>query len=93
MGSVRHLVAVVKGIVSILFTCYIRDAEIWFSRFFIAPQPERYTEVLSPDEETGGWFLFNDFMVQRVPEDEALSFPGKWKVRELVIIIMWFMSD
>lgn len=33
------------------------------------------------DEEEDGWYLFNDFAVRRVSEDEALSFPGKWKVR------------
>ncbi|KIK63543.1 hypothetical protein GYMLUDRAFT_40586 [Collybiopsis luxurians FD-317 M1] len=33
-------------------------------------------------QEEGGspWYIFNDFVVHNVPEEEALSFPGKWKV-------------
>lgn len=27
------------------------------------------------------WYIFNDFMVRNVTEEEALSFPGTWKVR------------
>ena len=27
-----------------------------------------------------GWHLFNDFSVRAVTEEEALSFPGTWKV-------------
>ncbi|KAI0059101.1 PAB-dependent poly-A-specific ribonuclease subunit PAN2 [Artomyces pyxidatus] len=26
------------------------------------------------------WYLFNDFVVQNISEEEALSFPGQWKV-------------
>lgn len=26
------------------------------------------------------WVLFNDFVVRSIPEEEALRFPGKWKV-------------
>lgn len=33
------------------------------------------------DSKTGlSWHLFNDFLVRPVSEQEALSFPGKWKV-------------
>ncbi|KAG8217260.1 PAB-dependent poly(A)-specific ribonuclease subunit PAN2 [Butyriboletus roseoflavus] len=28
----------------------------------------------------GPWFLFNDFVVRNISEDEALSFPSTWKV-------------
>lgn len=28
-----------------------------------------------------GWYVFNDFLVKAVSEEEALSFPGTWKVR------------
>lgn len=38
----------------------------------VAPDPET--------DEAGGWYLFNDFLVRRISEDEALSFPGSWKV-------------
>ncbi|GAO46990.1 hypothetical protein G7K_1204-t1 [Saitoella complicata NRRL Y-17804] len=37
---------------------------------------------LSP-EQTGNespWYLFNDFLVKNVSEEEALGFPGAWKV-------------
>jgi hypothetical protein len=27
------------------------------------------------------WFVFNDFVVRNISEEEALSFPDKWKVR------------
>lgn len=27
-----------------------------------------------------GWYLFNDFSVREIHEEEALSFPGTWKV-------------
>ncbi|RDB20983.1 PAB-dependent poly(A)-specific ribonuclease subunit PAN2 [Hypsizygus marmoreus] len=30
------------------------------------------------------WFLFNDFVVRNISEDEALSFPDKWKVPAIV---------
>ncbi|KAI9568994.1 PAB-dependent poly-A-specific ribonuclease subunit PAN2 [Boletus coccyginus] len=41
--------------------------------------------VKVPEEEAqpdlkGPWFLFNDFVVRNISEDEALSFPSTWKV-------------
>jgi hypothetical protein len=39
------------------------------------PEAEERTDLQSP------WFVFNDFVVRNVSEEEALSFPGKWKVR------------
>lgn len=33
------------------------------------------------DEGASPWYIFNDFVVRNVPEQEALSFPGRWKVR------------
>lgn len=27
-----------------------------------------------------GWHVFNDFLVRPITEEEALSFPGTWKV-------------
>jgi PAB-dependent poly(A)-specific ribonuclease subunit 2 len=35
-------------------------------------------EELPPDA-TSPWYLFNDFLVRNISEDEALSFPGVWK--------------
>ncbi|GAA96870.1 uncharacterized protein L969DRAFT_87898 [Mixia osmundae IAM 14324] len=32
------------------------------------------------DERAGTWHLFNDFLVKAVSEDEALGFPGSWKI-------------
>lgn len=33
------------------------------------------------DADNGSpWFIFNDFMVHNISEQEVLSFPGKWKV-------------
>jgi PAB-dependent poly(A)-specific ribonuclease subunit 2 len=38
------------------------------------PEAEVREDLTSP------WFLFNDFVVNNITEDEALSFPGQWKV-------------
>jgi hypothetical protein len=37
-----------------------------------------------------GWYLFNDFVVQRVSEAEVLSFSGTWKViiRSITLFIL-----
>jgi len=32
-------------------------------------------------ELSSPWFLFNDFVVKNISEQEALSFQDKWKVR------------
>ena len=32
-----------------------------------------------PPEAKSPWYLFNDFLVRNITEDEALSFPGMWK--------------
>jgi PAB-dependent poly(A)-specific ribonuclease subunit 2 len=32
-----------------------------------------------PDDGKSPWYLFNDFLVRNISEDEALSFPGTWK--------------
>ncbi|KAJ3807230.1 ubiquitin carboxyl-terminal hydrolase-domain-containing protein [Lentinula aff. lateritia] len=32
------------------------------------------------DEGASPWYIFNDFVVRNVPEQEALSFPGRWKI-------------
>ncbi|XP_006458223.1 hypothetical protein AGABI2DRAFT_183307 [Agaricus bisporus var. bisporus H97] len=35
---------------------------------------------------TSPWFIFNDFVVNNVSEDEALSFPDRWKVPAIVYL-------
>jgi len=40
----------------------------------LVPEAERGADSTSP------WFLFNDFVVNNISEDEALSFPDRWKV-------------
>lgn len=42
-----------------------------------------------PEEEIQGayfspWFVFNDFTVKNITEQEALAFPGSWKVSQYV---------
>ncbi|KAF5324935.1 hypothetical protein D9611_004584 [Ephemerocybe angulata] len=32
------------------------------------------------------WFIFNDFMVQNMAEQDVLSFPGKWKVPSILYL-------
>ena len=75
-----HLVAIVKG------SHFIRPI-VFLSEYVIVPEAEGQEGLLSP------WFVFNDFSVQNISEEEALSFPGKWKVRirfmlEIVVLTM-----
>jgi hypothetical protein len=69
-----HLVAIVKGkqlyFYSTRFTNFVPKP-------VTVPEAEHLEGLISP------WFLFNDFLVQNISEEEALSFPGKWKVRHL----------
>lgn len=78
MGTVRHLVAIAKGETYCLF----RLLHLSYSAPIQAPPPEPLMMMMmdEDDEEEDGWYLFNDFAVRRISEDEALSFPGKWKV-------------
>jgi PAB-dependent poly(A)-specific ribonuclease subunit 2 len=62
-----HLVALVKGKHS------IRPVEL-LPEYVSVPEAEHREDLLSP------WFVFNDFSVQNISEEDALSFPGKWKV-------------
>jgi PAB-dependent poly(A)-specific ribonuclease subunit 2 len=70
-----HLVAIVKGKHS------IRSIEL-LPEYVTVPEAEDREDLLSP------WFVFNDFSVQNISEEEALSFPGKWKVRQLYVLKM-----
>ncbi|BGP38499.1 poly(A)-specific ribonuclease [Rhodotorula kratochvilovae] len=46
-----------------------------------APHLVSLTRVSDEEQKPGSsWHLFNDFLVRPVSEDEALSFPGKWKI-------------
>ncbi|KAL7004824.1 poly(A)-specific ribonuclease [Cystobasidiomycetes sp. EMM_F5] len=38
------------------------------------------TLVKRKDGAATGWYLFNDFLVKPISEEEALSFPGTWKI-------------
>lgn len=40
-----------------------------------APDAERENKSTSP------WYLFNDFVVENISEEEALGVPSSWKVR------------
>ncbi|KAI0293442.1 PAB-dependent poly-A-specific ribonuclease subunit PAN2 [Russula brevipes] len=44
------------------------------------PETEHVEGLLSP------WFVFNDFSVRNISEEEALSFPGKWKVPAIIYL-------
>ncbi|KAK7689093.1 hypothetical protein QCA50_007784 [Cerrena zonata] len=37
-------------------------------------------ESTQQGDEDSSWYIFNDFSVQNISEEEALSFPGSWKV-------------
>lgn len=43
-------------------------------------------KVIDSKGSEAGWHVFNDFLVQPIPEEEALSFPGIWKVSNRVSI-------
>jgi hypothetical protein len=44
------------------------------SNVVLVPEVDRQPYLKGP------WFLFNDFVVHNISEDEALSFPSTWKV-------------
>lgn len=46
------------------------------------PEAEGRDDLASP------WHLFNDFVVKNISEQEALSFPGRWKVRSAAAVQM-----
>ncbi|KAK4051846.1 poly(A)-specific ribonuclease [Microbotryomycetes sp. JL201] len=86
--------AVVKQDTSISVTCLQRDQEappssiVYELRAMVAQiQPEddpshlvALAQVNSGESAEASWHLFNDFLVRPVSEDEALSFPGTWKI-------------
>ncbi|KAJ7581374.1 ubiquitin carboxyl-terminal hydrolase-domain-containing protein [Mycena floridula] len=59
-----HLAAIVKG------------------KSYFLDQSRLLTCSIVPEAEgdASPWYLFNDFQVRNVTEEEALSFPGRWKV-------------
>eukprot|EP00002_Diphylleia_rotans_P036131 TRINITY_DN7932_c0_g1_i4.p1 TRINITY_DN7932_c0_g1~~TRINITY_DN7932_c0_g1_i4.p1 ORF type:complete len:1142 (+),score=203.09 TRINITY_DN7932_c0_g1_i4:256-3681(+) len=42
--------------------------------------PEYYTNMHGDPNSQPGWYLFNDFTINSVPEDEVLSFSCAWKI-------------
>jgi hypothetical protein len=64
-----HLVAVVRG-KHFIFIASNKTKRI----YCVVPEAEEHADLQSP------WFVFNDFVVRNVSQEEALSFPGKWKV-------------
>ena len=49
--------------------------------------PHLVAQVKIPQDELdpssdSPWYLFNDFLVRSIREEEVLSFKGKWKVRK-----------
>lgn len=34
--------------------------------------------------QTGDWYLFNDFLVRQIPEDQALHFDSAWKLPSII---------
>lgn len=64
-----HLVAIVKGEPFILAVANAIPTEN-----DVVPEAEGRPNLKS------AWFLFNDFVVRNISEEEALSFPSTWKV-------------
>ena len=69
-----HLVAIVKG------KCFALCTKSNPESSAAVPEAEDIEGSFSP------WFVFNDFSVQNISEEEALSFPGKWKVRRFNVL-------
>jgi PAB-dependent poly(A)-specific ribonuclease subunit 2 len=68
-----HLVAIVKGNHLVPSVKFLHEP-------VLVPETEHAESLLSP------WFVFNDFSVRNISEEEALSFPGKWKVWHLTYL-------
>ena len=64
-----HLVAIIRGKFHLLTVTRINLRSL-----ILVPEAEGGHHLESP------WFVFNDFVVRNVSEEEALSFPGRWKV-------------
>ncbi|EJD46063.1 hypothetical protein AURDEDRAFT_87257 [Auricularia subglabra TFB-10046 SS5] len=61
-------------------------------------RPHLVALVKVPDAEkrsdlASAWHLFNDFVVKNVTEDEALRFPGKWKIPTVIYLERVDMRD
>ena len=68
-GQKSHLVAIIKGRIR-----QISPSLIY--RYSVVPEAEQ-RGLSSP------WYLFNDFVVKNISQDEALSFQESWKVRSI----------
>jgi PAB-dependent poly(A)-specific ribonuclease subunit 2 len=65
-----HLVSIVKG-----------EPHLTNSASGMASRRETVAADELPVGSSSPWHVFNDFLVRPVSEEEALSFPGTWKVR------------
>lgn len=74
MTYVRFIQALVVEIVE-------KDKHSHLVAIVKVPQAESRKDLASP------WFVFNDFHVQNVSEQEALSFLGKWKVKNVRVTL------
>lgn len=64
-----HLVAIVKGWPFIIAVTNV-----------IPTDNDPVPEAEGRPNLKSAWFLFNDFVVRNISEEEALSFPSTWKV-------------
>ena len=67
---------------ALAFSCNCKGQVISILPFFspIDSNPASVPEAESQSHLKGPWFLFNDFVVRNISEDEALSFASTWKV-------------
>ncbi|KAG6878679.1 hypothetical protein C0993_011494 [Termitomyces sp. T159_Od127] len=63
---------------SLVVQILTRDAQSHLVAIVRVPEAERRVDLVSP------WFIFNDFVVRNISEEEALSFPDKWKVPAII---------
>ncbi|KAG5340326.1 hypothetical protein C0989_002137 [Termitomyces sp. Mn162] len=78
VGGVDDPVGVEYTIRSFVVQILTKNKQSHLVAIVRVPEAEKRTDLISP------WFIFNDFVVRNIPEEEALSFPDKWKVPAIV---------
>jgi hypothetical protein len=76
-----HLVSIVKG----QQLCSLETLPSRSILLFLVLEAE--------GDEESPWFVFNDFVVRNISEEEALSFPDRWKVRRPSMRFVDCLSD
>ncbi|KZS98990.1 cysteine proteinase [Sistotremastrum niveocremeum HHB9708] len=79
-GRPRPLETVTYEIRAVVVQVHNRESPPHLVAIVKIPERERDPQLASP------WFIFNDFVVKNIPEEEALSFPANWKTPAVVYL-------